>query len=323
MFALGWLAASCAAVGAVAILGALMIGRARGAHAPAAHLHRLTGLPAFARARRRALAAALATAAILALTGAGLLVGIARPMHTETFDPQGYRRDVMLCLDVSGSMASSDIQLLDSYLEMVQRFRGERIGLTVFSSAAVSVFPLTDDYAAARSSLEEARDGLRTHGSKGTRFIAGTNDASASGSSLIGDGLAACAAGFDRRGEDRSRALVFATDNELSGRPLYSLTQAAAVVKRTGARIYTLAPPAVFKAEAGELADLAADSGGAHFRLGWGRPADEIVAAVTAQEAKLTAGSAVTVSRDVPRVALLAALAGVAAYIVLTWRLRR
>lgn len=52
----------------------------------------------------------------------------------------------MLCLDVSGSMAEVDMEILDTFLELTDDFKGERIGLTIFNASPVQVFPLTDDY---------------------------------------------------------------------------------------------------------------------------------------------------------------------------------
>ena len=45
-------------------------------------------------------------------------------------------------------------------------------------------------------------------------------------SSLAGDGLAACVLGFDHTDSERSRLILYATDNEVMGSQIYTLPQA-------------------------------------------------------------------------------------------------
>ena len=124
-----------------------------------AHSGRMTGLPSFRRAMHRRLVTTVALLGVIVLTGLSALAGIARPAWVETVNPERKMRDVMLCLDVSGSMLGYDADLLESYQELVDRFDGERIGLTVFNATAVSAFPLTDDYDMVQNFLSEAEEG--------------------------------------------------------------------------------------------------------------------------------------------------------------------
>lgn len=91
-----------------------------------AHSGRMTNLPSFRRAMRRRLVTTVALLGVVVLTGLSALAGIARPAWVETVNPERKMRDVMLCLDVSGSMLGYDADLLESYQELVDRFDGER-----------------------------------------------------------------------------------------------------------------------------------------------------------------------------------------------------
>ena len=89
-----------------------------------AHSGRMTSLPGFRRAMRRRLITSVAFLGVIVLTGISTLAGIARPAWIETVNPEKKLRDVMLCLDVSGSMLGYDADLLEAYQELVDRFDG-------------------------------------------------------------------------------------------------------------------------------------------------------------------------------------------------------
>lgn len=289
---------------------------------PVAHAERLTALPEFARSVRRARRRVVAGAAALALAGAAALVGVARPVETLTQDAPRHTRDVILCLDASGSMSGVNAEILAEYDTLVEGFDGERIGLTVFNSSALQVFPLTDDYELARRSLSDVRLGFASYGSEGKDVLAGTFDGA--GSSLIGDGLAACVSGFDERDRERSRSIVFATDNFVAGTPLFTLPEATALARDEGIRVYVLAPMVSNEAvdqRTAELLDAAEETGGTLYSLD-DVDAGEIVTDIQSTQASLVRGE--TTTRQVDRSAVpltLTTLAVLAAYFVL-WRLR-
>lgn len=209
-------------------------------------------LPAFkSQVRRYRLLQGLGAAFLtLALTATGFLV--AKPVQVTVKDPRLANRDIVLCLDVSGSMIGYDRALVDVFGQLAESFAGERIALSVFNSTSRLVFPLTDDYALVREQLEEAYVALDPGVLNNNPelidnylyFTAGANaDLGDAGSSLIGDGLANCTLQFEdsaaggagaRSGdgagseaEERSRSIIFATDNDLRGNPVYSLKEAA------------------------------------------------------------------------------------------------
>ena len=177
--------------------------------------------PSFARIVRRYFRLIGAEVALVAVVGvAGLLLAM-RPLSAQPLQRQSLSRDIMLCLDVSGSMKELDENILRHFSEIAEGLPGDRIGLTIWNGAAISVFPLTEDANYVDGMLEFAVDQLN----RGARsFVMGTEEG---GSSLIGDGLASCVFRFDRLDEERARSIVFATDNALAGEPLVSLSEAA------------------------------------------------------------------------------------------------
>ena len=94
---------------------------------------------------------AAAVLAVLALITMAALVG--RPARVAAEDEHSANRDIVLCLDVSGSTLPYDQQVIATYRTLISHFKGERIGLSIFNSTSRTVFPLTDDYSMAARQL--------------------------------------------------------------------------------------------------------------------------------------------------------------------------
>lgn len=132
-----------------------------------------------------------------------------------------------------------DREVIDTYLELVKHFKGERIGLSIFNSTSRTVFPLTDDYELVTKQLTSASKALKGVESQDdidkmsdaeyqdiANWLEGTQNRK-DATSLIGDGVVSCAAmlpGFaygeaNHANADRQRAasIVLATDNVVSG----------------------------------------------------------------------------------------------------------
>ena len=218
-----------------------------------AHTDDLDALPEVRRALRAyaVVRAAGVAALVLAVVSAAALAG--RPVDREVTEERLGSRDIVLCLDVSGSMVPFDSAIIETFASLVESFRGERIALSVFNSSSRTVFPLTDDYTLVAEELATAGEALAfdiesfSPDSPGTwqgveeflAFVAGTTTEAGS-SSLIGDGLASCALLFDERDTERSRSIILATDNDVLGEPIYSLPEAVDVVAARDVDLYGL-----------------------------------------------------------------------------------
>ncbi|GAA3668788.1 VWA domain-containing protein [Nocardioides ginsengisoli] len=210
-----------------------------------AHTARLRALPRYRTLVRRqvALGACLTLAALVACTGAIVLA--ARPQQRQTMERNDRTRDIVLCLDASGSMAEVDAQVVREFRTIVEGLRGERVGLTIWSGAAITIFPLTDDYDYVVQQLDAAEKAFgdgKVITDAFAVFTAGTVidwDIQ----SQMGDGLASCVQRFDRRDEKRSRAIVLASDNEPVGRGIYTLPEAAQVAADADVVVHGIAAP--------------------------------------------------------------------------------
>jgi hypothetical protein len=211
-----------------------------------AHAARLQSLPRYRTLVRRqvALGACLTLAALVACTGAVVLAG--RLQQRQTMTQEDRTRDIVLCLDASGSMAEVDADVLREFRAIISGLRGERIGLTIWSGAAITVFPLTDDYTYVLEQLNAAEKAFASgdvYSDEYAVFTAGTVldwDIQ----SQMGDGLASCVQRFDRNDEDRSRAIVLASDNEPIGKGIFSVPDAAAYAREKKVVVHGIAAPA-------------------------------------------------------------------------------
>jgi Ca-activated chloride channel family protein len=300
--------------------------RLRRAGTPVAHSERLTELPVYRRlvARyRTALVGALVLA--IALAGLGALL-IARPGTVQVVEPPSYKRDIVLCLDVSGSMTEVDSQIVSTFADLASGLDGERIGLSLFDSSSVQAFPLTDDYDFVAEQLRQYRDSFDSAGEDGRRYWTGTD--LGEGASLIGDGLASCVLSFDGGSEStRPKSIVLATDNYVNGAALLTLDDAGQLATDRGVRVYALNPAdysddAVADEVAGELRTVAESTGGAYYALDDRATVAEIVQRIDDQEAGLFTVTRRLVVTDAPQVAVIVALLLAAASFVLLWRVR-
>lgn len=310
------------------VVAALVIGlarRDRGTTTWVANTDDLRTVPALRgwRVRYRLLRTALVVAVAAAAVGAAVLA--ARPVTVQERSRELANRDIVLCLDVSGSMVEFDEQVVATFERLVDGFTGERVALSVFDSTSATVFPLTDDYELVTAQLATAREAFADPGSAQAADVLAGTAGLAGQASLIGDGVASCALLFDQFDADRSRAIVLATDNWVSGDPVYTLPEAAALAASRGVALHALyALDEEYPSASGEAElRLAAQGTGGSF---WTTEDADAVPGILAQ-VQATALAAmdadpeqVVVDDDVAWVRLLY-VAGLAV-VVLAWRVR-
>ncbi|CAH0210244.1 VWA domain-containing protein [Microbacterium sp. Bi121] len=321
-----WVILIAAGVVVLAVATGLTIGLRRGVRhrtehsAPIARAERLRTLSSFRRAvnRRTAALAGVLALGVVAVVVAGVVA--ARPMSSQTIQPVITSRDIMLCLDVSGSMSDVDVEVLSVFEELLDGFEGERIGLTIFNSSPVQVFPLTDDYEFIRTHLQSIRESFDYTDEIPEHWIGTLNGP---GASLIGDGLASCAMRFDHLDDERSRSIILATDNELAGASIVTLEEAAQYAASTGVRVFALNPvQGVNTRISDELVAAAQSTGGEAYGLRDTTTVADIIADVQEQDATELRGQAQVVWTDAPNVWIAVLLVLTLGFIVLMWRVR-
>ncbi|MCM3778522.1 vWA domain-containing protein [Microbacterium hydrocarbonoxydans] len=307
---------------AIGVLLGLRGGAKTDAHerARVARAERLRALPTFRQAlSRRVLAlSGILLLGVIAVVSAGVVA--ARPMSSQTIQPVNTSRDIMLCLDVSGSMSEVDVEVLTVFEELLDSFEGERIGLTIFNSSPVQIFPLTDDYPFIREHLQSIRESFDYLDEVPEHWVGTLNG---NGASLIGDGLAACAMAFDHPDDERSRSIIFATDNEINGASIVTLDEASAYAKSVGVRVFALNPVEGKDADvSAELTRAAEATGGQAYGLRDTTTVSDIVAQVQEQEATELKGQAQVVWTDTPNLWIVVLLVSMLSFIVVLWRVK-
>jgi len=290
---------------------------------PVANSQRLTELPGYTRALRRyqaLLAGIAASILILVLVAVGLTMRFA---SLEVTQPDLKNRDIVLCLDVSGSMVDYDSEIVDVFSDLADEFEGERISLVVFNASAVTYFPLTSDYEYIQKQFAEIKESF---GSDEATYYRGT--LIGDGSSLVGDGLATCSVRFDATDEPRSRSVILVTDNLIAGKPIFTLEEAGALATERDVRVYGINPgDTTAKSYLDELATefktVIEATGGSYYPLDDPNGIPSIVDQITAEQAALMKGPVQLVRHDEPGLLVVLAFIGVAGLLAFAWRLKR
>lgn len=295
-------------------------------------------IPSFARAQRTAkvLRVLQVGLAVVGVVAASVLAGRVATERIET--PSFASRDIVLCLDVSSSMYQYDTEILQTFAEMVDDFDGERVALSIFNSTSRTVFPLTDDYDLVQRELEEASEaidfdeygyrlGSTDYSDEKVRqyvdFVEGTQGI-AEEASIVPDGLASCGMLFDQAEQDRSRSIIFATDNEVNGTPIYSLDEAAESVAARDIALYTFYPGA-FECEAtcrDELETATEAHGGSMFESSDPNAIPSIIQQIQKTQATDMGATPSVIRTDRPLPAFVMVLVSLVAVLLLGWRAR-
>lgn len=167
----------------------------------------------------------------LLLSALGLVAGaiaLARPQHgtlREDVTTQGV--DIVVALDVSGSMAAEDFQprnrlgvAKQTVAEFVGRRKSDRIGLVAFAGRSLTKSPPTTDSAVLLRQLDDVRLEMLPDGT------------------AIGSGLATSLTRL-RRSQARSRVVVLVTDGANNAGEIDPAT-AADMAKAMEVRVYTI-----------------------------------------------------------------------------------
>jgi len=157
-----------------------------------------------------------------------LIIAMARPQAgKKTTEVSSEGIDIMLALDVSGSMKAEDFKPMNRLIaakevikDFVQGRQSDRIGLVVFSRQSFTQCPLTLDYSVLLNFLEQVDFGMIEDGT------------------AIGMGIAN-AVNRLRSSDAKSRIIILLTDGINNAGEIDPLT-AAQIAKTLGIRIYTI-----------------------------------------------------------------------------------
>lgn len=301
-------------------------GKANGGATPIAHSERLVDLPEYKDALRQyklliygafgALTFALLSAVILS----------ARPAAVTSLVPASDNRDIMLCLDVSGSVLRTDTEVVNRFATLVSEFSGQNFGLTAFNSSSIAILPLSDDYEFIGKRLKVIGEALRVQkGQEFTNLTSGTLASFDKGQSLVSDGLVSCINGMGNNPLKRSQSVILATDNEVNGTPIITPEQAVKLAEERNIHIYAIDPGVVDPAKKGEhtkLKEMAEQTGGSYHVLSDNSAVKDIIDDISKQEAQYSESVEIFAMSDSPQIITYVALIAGVASIALAWRLR-
>ncbi|MFQ5559094.1 MAG: VWA domain-containing protein [Nitrospinota bacterium] len=157
-----------------------------------------------------------------------LVITLARPQvgkGEEEVTSKGI--DIILAIDVSGSMSTSDIDptrlegAKKVALSFVDKRRGDRVGLVVFAGNSFTQSPLTLDYPVLSDLIESLHIGM-------------TEDGTAIGMAL------ATSVNRLRESDAKSRIIILLTDG-VNNRGAIDPETAAGLARATGIKVYTVA----------------------------------------------------------------------------------
>ena len=157
-----------------------------------------------------------------------LLIALARPQSLKkNQNRERYGVDILLSLDVSGSMESIDFKpnRLEAAKKVIQNFitkrSDDRIGLVIFSGTAYTKIPLTLDYQVIKKTVEQVS----------------TNDVNKEGTA-IGMGIAVALNRLNKR-ETKTKIIILVTDGD-NNTGMITPETAMELAKEMKVKIYTV-----------------------------------------------------------------------------------
>lgn len=322
-----WLIPVVLAVVAVATVVGWMLARRAGVRSGkkgwVANTGYLRGLPKYQALVRRTRASLAMAFVCFLIAVIATSVSAGAPVDRYVKHDKSASRDIVLCLDSSGSMLPYDSKIGGAFRQIISHFEGERISLQLWDAYSMTMFPLTDDYDMATDVLQDMSDtidtGLIQVGGKisGTRelfeYLEPVLDENQEVSSLVGDGLASCIMGFDHNDKQRSRTILLATDNEVYGDGVYDLSEAIEFAKSQGVTVTALYPGSDTNLgyQAQQLRDEVRKTGGDFYDASSPSAVDSVVHQIEAEQKEELDSAGKMVETDRPGAALGWTLVGV------------
>lgn len=201
---------------------------------------------------------------------------LARPYYIKKIKKEQFNRDIMIVLDISSSVNDLNKKLVNELQDTVKSLSGERIGIVVFNTNPILLSPLTDDYEYTIEQLGNIDRAIRT--SEGSYLskndltewlywdkylYSGTLVGNAErGSSLIGDGLLGGLFSFPEDENDRTKVIIFATDNDPNGDGYVNLQEACDYCRKSKVTVYGIGTKLMYTRDKEEMMKAVESTGG-------------------------------------------------------------
>ena len=158
---------------------------------------------------------------------AAIITALAKPqLRDDEQRAEGEGIDIILCIDVSGSMTAQDFTpnrleaAKNVAIDFVNKRLTDRIGIVIFSGESFTQCPLTTDHSVLVSAIQNIRNGLLEDGT------------------AIGSGLGTSVDRL-RSSKSKTKIVVLLTDGENNG-GLIDPKTAKEIAKAFGVKVYTI-----------------------------------------------------------------------------------
>lgn len=226
---------------------------------------------------------------------------LSRPAKIESVSPEIHNRDIFLCMDISDSMDELNLDMCDELKQVVEELNGERFGITIFNGQSVLLVPLTNDYQYVMETLDSLKVSFKDSIKRSdpdfdifnedidwsTFYYKYQGTLAEEGSSFIGDGLASALYSFPdlESNKERSRMIIFTTDNELNGEPYVTLEEATGLCKKNDVKVFAVSPKDV--ADEDTFKNAVKSTGGGYYKGTSSKAYDQLVADIKKTETSL------------------------------------
>jgi len=296
-----------------------------------AHSKRVKILPEYEKVRKKYRLLLILAAVFFAISTVSITISASRPISVDIIEPDYETRDIMLCIDVSGSQSEAMMDVISYFSNTLSKLQGQRIGIGIFATKAAIISPLTNDYDALELVF---KDIINTYSTgryndynsplKGTSSYIG-------GSSAIGDGIINCASAFDKLTEEgRAQSIILATD-DVANDGIATVKQAGNYLAKYGIVLYGIDTVANTNSGKINVKDLRIEdlrqavkvTGGLYYNLpAQGINGSQAASDIMKQEAAKHDSVAQFAQMDSPKISTIVALCSIAAMLLIVWRLK-
>lgn len=195
-------------------------------------------LPSFARELRRARRLQIATTIVLGLLIITCALIAARPQQQIRKIDYQNSRDIVLCMDVSGSMDTYIPPALQTLQKIVTANPTDRYSLVLFGNVPFVALPLTSDTTAIDITTKDLEANFSDDDFDAVDLIG--FDSSVEGGTDIATGLTSCFRRFDNIDQQRSRHIILVSDMQHNGPGDPAVV--ATLLPKYGVKLYVLSP---------------------------------------------------------------------------------
>ncbi len=259
------------------------------------------------------------------------VIMLARPAKIDVINPEIHNRDIFMCMDISDSVDELNLEICDELKGVVKELDGERFGITIFNGQSVLLVPLTTDYEYVLKTLDKLEAAFEY--SLGLDFENFDYDSydlyefkyegtlAEHGSSFIGDGLASCLYSFPdlKENTERSRLIVFTTDNELNGTPIVTVEEAAALCKKNDVKVFAVTPENIV--DEASFAKAMNSTGGGFYEVSSSKVFDKLVSDIKKTDTSVME-DVKTVVTDQPQMLFICLLVFMGVYFVFSRKVK-